>query len=129
MAARKITMITPHQLSADTKNKVREGTSNFVKEMVGGGYYAGTKQLGQVIDAELFLNIETDNKGEAYLTIQRGKHRKIRQTPIEHLYAVLRFIKKGIIPDDLGKPDSTRLKIGGDTLGQMADSAFAEFMV
>lgn len=128
MAARKITMITPHQLSADTKNKVREGTSNFVKEMVGGGYYAGTKQLGQVIDAELFLNIEVDNKGDAYLTIQRGKHRKIRQTPIEHLYAVLKFIKKGIIPDDLEKTDSTRMKVGGDTLGQMADSAFAEFM-
>lgn len=129
LAARKITMITPHQLSSDTKTKVRESTHNFVKDMVGAGYYAGTKQLGQVIDAELFLNIEIDNKGEAYLTIQRGKHRKIKQTPIEHLYAVLKFIKKGIIPDDIGKPDTTRLKVGGDTLSQMSDSSFAEFMI
>lgn len=128
MAPRKITMITPHQLSTDTKMKVREGSTNFVKEVVGGGYYAGTKQLGQVIDGEIYLNIEVDNKGDAYLTGMRGKHRKVRQTPIEHLYWVLRFVKKGIIPDDIEKPDSSRLKVGGDTLGQMADSAFAEFM-
>lgn len=128
MAARKITMITPHQLSPDAKMKAREGSMNFVKEMRGGGYYSGTKQLGQVIDGELFINIEIDAKGNAYLTIQRGKHRKIQQTPEDYLYAVLKFVQGGVIPDDIGKPDITRLKIGGETLGSMHDAAASELM-
>jgi hypothetical protein len=128
MAPRKITMITPHQLSPDAKMKAREGTLNFVKEMRGGGYYSGTKQLGQVVDVEMFIHIEMDSKGNHYLTVQRGKHRKIQQTPEEHLYAVLGFVKGGIIPDDIGKPDSTRTKVGGDTLGSMQDAAMSEMM-
>lgn len=128
MAPRKITMITPHQLSPDAKMKAREGSMNFVKEMRGGGYYSGTKQLGQVIDGEIFINIELDAKGNAFLTIQRGKHRKIQQTPEDYLYAILKFVKGGVIPDDIGKQDSTRVKIGGDTLGSMQDSAMAELM-
>ena len=124
-APRKITMITPHQLSPDAKVKAREGTSDFVKEMKGGGYYSGTKQLGQVIDGELFINIEFDARENAYLAIQRGKHRKdqIRQTPMEHRHLVLRFERGGVIPDDIGKEDSTRLKVGGPTLGEMASNA------
>lgn len=122
-APRKITMITPHQLSPDAKMKAREGTNNFVKEMLGGGYYSGTKQLGQVIDGELFINIELDPRGNAYLAIQRGKHRKIRQTPMEYRHIVLQFVVGGVIPDDIGKPDSTRLKVGAPSLGEMTDAA------
>ncbi len=127
LASRGITMITPHQLSPDVKTKVREGSSGLVKELVGGGYYSGTKQLGQVIDGELFINIEKDNKGNAYLAIQRGKHRKIQQTALEHLYFVLKFVAGGIIPDDIDKPDSTRLKVGGETIGTISDTSFADF--
>ena len=128
MAARKIIMITPHQLSPDAKMKAREGTLNFVKEMRGGGYYSGTKQLGQVIDGEIFIHIEFDGKGRAYLTIQRGKHRKINQTEAGALYAVLAFVAGGVIPDDVNKNDSTRTKVGGDTLGSISDAAVAELM-
>lgn len=128
MAPRKITMITPHQLSPDAKTKAREGTLDFVKEMRGGGYYSGTKQLGQVIDGEIFIHIEYDGKGNAYLTIQRGKHRKIQQTDARDLFAVLKFVNGGIIPDDVGKEDSTRLKVGGPTLGSIANDAVADLM-
>lgn len=127
LASRGITMITPHQLSPDVKNKVREGSSNLVKELVGGGYYSGTKQLGQVIDGELFINIEKDSKGNAYLAVQRGKHRKIQQTMLEHLYFVLKFVAGGIIPDDIGKPDTTRLKVGGEMISVISDTSFTDF--
>jgi hypothetical protein len=127
MASRGITMITPHQLSPDIKSKVREGSANLVKDLVGGGYYSGTKQLGQVIDGELFINIEKDSKGNAYLAIQRGKHRKIQQTPLEHLYFVLKFVAGGIIPDDIDKPDTTRLKVGGEMISVVNDTSFADF--
>lgn len=127
MAARGITMITPHQLSPDVKNKVREGSASLVKEIVGGGYYSGTKQLAQVIDGEIFINIERDSKGAAYLATMRGKHRKIQQTPLEHLYVVLKFVDGGIIPDDVDKPDSTRLKVGGEPISVTTDTSFADF--
>lgn len=125
-APRKITMITPHQLSPDAKLKAREGTQNFVKEMLGGGYYSGTKQLGQVIDGEIFINIEKDPRDNYYLAIQRGKHRKIKQTPVEFRHIVLKFMKGGIIPDDIGKDDSTRMKVGGETLGHLQNASLAE---
>lgn len=115
--ARRITFLTPHQLSPDAKVKQREGSSNFVDEVAGKGFYAGTKQLGQVIDLDIYINIEK-YKDEAYLTIKRGKHRKVKQTPMEYLYVVLKFMKGGIIPRDVGKPDSTRLKVGGDTIAE-----------
>lgn len=111
-----ILLITPHQLSTDAKNNLREGRLNFVKTLPGMGYYAGCKQIDQVVDGELFLHKEVLN-GDAYLTIQRGKHRIVNQVDQEEQYMVLKFVKKGIIPDDFDKPDSTRRKVGGDTLG------------
>lgn len=111
MAARNILFITPHQLSPDAKMMVRAGQLDFVKGLVGGGYYSGSKQLDQVVDGEVFFHIEKVN-GKSYLTIQRGKHRKIEQTPQENLYMVLEFGEVGI-PDDLNKKDTTRRKPGG----------------
>lgn len=127
MAPRKITMITPHQLSPDAKLKVREGTNNFVKEMVGGGYYSGTKQLAQVIDGELFIKVESDPKGNFYLAIQRGKHRKIQQTPVEYRHIALKFQPNGIIPNDIDGPDTTRLKVGGPMLCDVQSDVSEDF--
>lgn len=121
-APKKITMITPHQLSPDAKNVARAGTNNFVKDMMGGGYYSGTKQLGQVVDGEIFINIEKDARENFYLAIQRGKHRKIRQTPVEHRYIVMQFVAGGIIPDDLNKDDTTRTKVGGPTMSELTNA-------
>lgn len=127
-APRKITMITPHQLGPSANNVLREFSTGFVKEVNGGHHYAGTSQLGQVIDGELYIHIEYDGKGRAYLTIQRGKHRKIGQTPIEYLYAALMFMAGGVVLDDVDKFDTTRLKIGGPTLGSIGADASQEIM-
>lgn len=102
---------------------VREGRLDFVKGLVGGGYYAGTKQLDQVVDGELFIHIEIVND-ESYLTIQRGKHRGIDQTPIKERYCVLKFNTPSGILDDLNKPDSSRLKAGGGTIGSGQEIPF-----
>lgn len=128
MAPRKITMVTPHQLSPDAKMKVRDGTLNFVKEMKGGGYYSGTKQLGQVIDGEIFIHIEVSGKGEAYLTIQRGKHRKVTITNSDDLYLVLKFVQNGVICSDIGKEDSSRNKVNGETMGQINNGMAADLI-
>jgi len=118
MASRMITFITPHQLSTDAKMMVREGKGDFVKELVGKGYYAGCKQIDQVLDLEVFFHIVKLNN-VSYLTVQRGKHRKdqVEKTPDEYLYCVFRFHDIGGIPDDYGKEDTTLLKVGGGPIG------------
>ncbi len=103
---KKIACITPHQLSTEAKQLIRDGRKDFVKDLDGKGYYAGSKQLDQEIDIELYVHIEKHNK-ESYLTFQRGKHRLPTVIPDEDKYFALKFRKGGIIDDDLEKDDSS----------------------
>lgn len=123
MKARHILFHTPHQLSTDAKMMIREGRLGFVQSLVGRGYYAGCKQLDQVVDGELFMHIEKVN-GKSYLTIQRGKHRKVGITPDEYLYIVLEFHPLfGLLPD-IRTADSTRKKVGGGVVGSGEEIPF-----
>jgi hypothetical protein len=116
MKARNILFQTPHQLSTDAKMLIREGKLGFVQALVGRGYFAGSKQIDQVVDGELFFHIETLN-GIVYLTIQRGKHRKVGVTKFEDLYLVLQFHPLyGLLPD-IKTGDTSRAKIGGGVIG------------
>lgn len=108
---RKITFITPHQLSTEAKRLIREGRQDFVKEIAGKGYYAGSSQLDQEVDLEIYIHIEEVN-GRYYLCIQRGKHRKVTITPLEHLYAILPFQEVGGICDDVNGIDSSVSRLG-----------------
>jgi len=119
-SSRGIAFITPHQLSTDAKMMVRDGRSDFVKGLVSGGFYSGSKQIDQVVDLEIFIHIEELNS-ISYLTIQRGKHRIIEQTPKKDQYIVLAFNSIGGIPDDILIADSTRYKVGGETVGSGND--------
>lgn len=120
MISRNIAFITPHQISTEAKMLMRGGSTDFVKMLVGGGYYAGCKQIDQVVDLEIFIHIEKVN-GSAYLTIQRGKHRKVGQTDEEYLYCVLPFHGKGCILDDINGADTTRKRPGGGAIGSGED--------
>lgn len=121
---RGICMITPHQLSTEAKMMFREGRQGFVQSLVGGGFYAGCKQIDQVVDGELFVHIEEVNN-QSWFTVQRGKHRKIKQTPKEHRYMVLPFSVSGLV-DDLNRADSTRKKVGGGPIGSKDENPFWE---
>lgn len=123
---RKITCITPHQLSTDAKQLVREGKTNFVQEIANKGYYAGCKQIDQEVDLELYIHIEIVN-GKSWLTVQRGKHRIIGQTPLVDQYCVLPFEPIGGIRDDINGPDTTRRKVGGGPIGSTDENPFWEF--
>ena len=113
---RGIVFITPHQLSTEAKTKIREGALDFVKILPGMGYYAGSKQIDQVVDIELFIHIEKVN-GESYLTIQRGKMRRLQQIPEKDQYMVLKFEEAGPFIDDIHGEDRTRRKVGGGAVG------------
>lgn len=123
---RGICFITPHQLSTEAKMLIRDGRPDFVRELPGKGFYAGCRQIDQVVDLEIFIHIEKVN-GKSYLTIQRGKHRKIVQTPEEFLYFILPFEEVGAIRDDLYKADTTRKKVGGGPIGANDENPFWEF--
>ncbi len=122
---RRITCITPHQLSTEAKMLIRDGRSDFVKELPGKGYYDGCRTIDNEVDGELFIHIEKMN-GRAYLTVQRGKHRINGVTPMEYLYAILPFQLKGGILDDVNGADSTRSKIGGGPVGSKEETPFWE---
>lgn len=117
---RKITLITPHQISTDAKrNILRVNQSGFVKELVGRGYYKGCASLDNEFDCEIFIHIEKFN-GRSYLTIQRGKQRVNIPLPEEFHHVVIGFHPIGGLRDDMGKPDSTLSRVGGSALADGA---------
>lgn len=125
-APRHILFHTPHQLSSDAKKLIREGTSNFVKVLPGKGYYDGSQRLDQELDLEIFQHIEYVN-GKPYLTFQRGKHRKTRQTPrIDHYFAVP-LHEVGNLLDDIDGPDTTLRKPGAGPIGSAREVNVFDF--
>lgn len=114
--ARNILFITPHQLSTDAKQLIRDGRNDFVKQLEGRGYYAGSKQIDQVVDGEIFVHLEKMN-GSTYLTMYRGKQRNVEAIPDSRKYVILPFPPRGPIPDDLGKPRIDVKKMGGAPVG------------
>ncbi|QVD49353.1 hypothetical protein LUCX_283 [Xanthomonas phage vB_XciM_LucasX] len=116
MAPRGVTFITPAQLSTDAKKMTRAGVNEFVKHLEGKGYYDSCGTIDQEVDLEIFIHKEVVN-GDSFLTIQRGKHRKPKDTPIKYRYTVLPFYPAGAVRDDLGKADSSRKTPGGGPVG------------
>lgn len=126
-SARKILMLTPHQLSTDAKQLIRDGHGDFVTKLIGKGYYSGSKQIDQEVDGEMFLHIEKLN-GRAYLTIQRGKHRGVGIIPDTHKYLVLPFPEDTSIPDDLLTAPIHARKVGGGPVGSAEENPFWSYI-
>lgn len=123
-APRKTTFITPHQLSTEAKGLVRGNIEDFVKEIANKGYYDSCKTIDQEVDLEISIHIEKVN-GESYLSVQRGKHRKLEITPIADLYTCLKFEQVGDILDDINGPDLSCKKPGGGAVsGNNAETWF-----
>jgi hypothetical protein len=111
---RGIAFITPAQLSSEAKQLVRMNVDDFVKEIANKGYYADCRQIDQEIDLELYIHIVKANGG-SYLTMQRGKHRKVGVSPDKDLYCVLKFNPVGGILDDVLGEDLSVSKVGAQT--------------
>lgn len=111
-----ITFVTPAQLSTAAKALVRQGVEDFVKEIEGKGYYDSCGTIDQEVDLEYFIHIVKVN-GVSYLTVQRGKHRKVKPTPEKYRYFVLPFSDVGGVRDDINGPDTARKHAGGGVVG------------
>lgn len=100
-------------MSTDAKQLIRDGTGvDFVKDIANKGYYAGSRQIDQEVDLEIYIHIVKMNNA-SWLTCQRGKHRIPGVTKAEDLFCVMKFEDIGTIPDDLNGPDRSRKKVGG----------------
>ena len=114
--SKKILFVTPHQLSTEAKQLIRNGVSdvNFVKEIAGKGYTELSKQIDQVVDLELYLHIARINR-LPYLTVQRGKHRNPTILNEEDMYALLPFPNKAPIKEDINDADDGLSGMDNDT--------------
>jgi hypothetical protein len=111
-SAKNIAFVTPHQLSTESKNIIRQGIvpeCNFVKEISEKGYFDGCKTLDQEVDLELYIHL-FHHKRKAYLSVQRGKHRLPTQVDPEDKYFLLPFTNKNmpILEDPDGHDNSLR---------------------
>jgi hypothetical protein len=115
---RKITLITPHQLSTEAKMLIRQGNEeSFVRDIANKGYWDSCKTIDQEVDLELYIHIVKAD-GKSWLCIQRGKHRLIQQTKEEYKYTVLPFEDIGDIRDDVNTGDTSRKKPAGPVDGE-----------
>jgi hypothetical protein len=103
-SAKNILFITPHQLSTEAKQLIRNGVPaiSFVKEIAGKGYTEGSRQLDQVVDLEIYLHKATINR-KWVLTVQRGKDRTPGILDDDKMYFVLPFPKGAPIAEDINE--------------------------
>ena len=107
---------------------LRGNASDFVKEVVDKGYYEGCKSLDTEPDLEIHQHIVLVN-GVKYLTLQRGKHRKVGETNLNDLYTVYKFEDYANIPDDINGPDRSRRSVGGGTAHEGGAAAWWDVAV
>lgn len=108
---RKIAFVTPHQLSQDATQLIREGRDNLVQVVAGKNYYDGCKTIGQECDVEIHIHIEEYNGG-FYQTVQRGKHRGVPVLNPKLCYGILPFKSVGGLRDDLNGARTDIKKFG-----------------
>lgn len=123
---KRITVITPHQLSTEAKMLIRDGRQDFVKMIPNLGYHDKCRTLDNELDLELYIHIEKVN-GKSFLTIQRGKHRGVKIIPDAQKYMVLAFHDVGGLRDDINGTDTTLRKPGGGVIGGPDEIPFFSF--
>lgn len=122
--SKKILCVTPHQLSTDAKKLTRQGVEDFVKEIANKGYWDSCTTIDQEVDMEIYQH-KVEINGEAYLTFQRGKHRKPGVTPAADLYTVYKFsAERGFIDDDVLGPDQSRRRVAAATNSEGGQTAW-----
>jgi len=123
--SKNISVITPHQLSSESKQIIRAGIvpeAYFVKEITEKGYYDGCKTLDQEIDLEIYIHL-FNYKRKTFLAVQRGKHRLTTNIDQDDKYFMLPFINKDIpLLEDLNGNISS-IKILPKEIGTNSNSA------
>lgn len=97
-----ILFITAHQLNRDAQ-LIAADKQNVVKYF-GSQHAADSIDVARELDLEIFMHLEKNSYGMRFLTMQRGKHRYVENTPEAHKYCAYRFTEYGIADDINGPP-------------------------
>ena len=95
-----ITFVSAHPLTRKAKELAASGITNVVKRL-DTSHLADSFDVAREVDLEIFIHIERNLEGVAYLTFQRGKHRYVDDTPLVDQYCAYRFHPKFGIRDDI----------------------------
>lgn len=101
--SKEILFITPHQFNRKMQELADRIKTNVVKHFSADGV-GGSLVINQTADLEIYVYIEADLDKNSWLTVQRGKHRYVDDTPVAHRYFAQRF------DDTLGIRDDIDLK-------------------
>ena len=115
-AAKGMLFMTPHQLSTEAKSLLRGQTTDamFVKDVAEKGFAAGCKQLDNELDLEFYHHIFRHGK-QAYLAIQRGKHRG-HMIEDDKKFFILPFPTNLMpIPDDINDDGPPLRRVGASS--------------
>lgn len=99
--AKDILFITAHQLNREAMELV--GQKNNAVKYFSARVAAKSIDISQEVDLEIFIHLEKNASGKKFLTMQRGKHRYVDNTPEKHKYVAYAFTDFGI-EDDINGP-------------------------
>lgn len=120
---------TPHQISKEATQLLRNGTENFLEQIANRSYWDSCKAIDQEVDGEIYINKEVIG-GRAYLMFRRGKHRNgIGVTPEKDLAFIMPFNAIGDIHDDIEGEDISLAKIprSSSAANPEADGTWLEY--
>ena len=100
--AKNITFITGHQLTREMQRVADQVKTNVVKHFSADGV-SGSIAINQIADLEIYVYIEQDLEENSWLTVQRGKHRYVDDTPPAKRYFAYPFIEHMGIMADIGR--------------------------
>jgi len=98
--SKEILFISPHQFNRKMQELADRVKTNVVKHFSADGV-GGAISINQIADLEIYVYIEQDFEKNAWLTVQRGKHRYVDDTPVAHRYFAQKFDSELGILDDI----------------------------
>ena len=108
---RRITLITPHQVATDAAMLLRQGSTDFVKQIAGKRYWAECRSIDMEVDMEIVCNIEHDAEKNAWMAFARGKDRSSQGTPEKDCSFFIPFSRFGGLRPDVEGKDSGKSDI------------------
>ena len=115
-----ITFVSAHPLHRRAQEIATSGVVNVVKRLET-SHLSDSFDVAKEVDLEIFIHIERNLEGTSYLTMKRGKHRYVDDTPIAHQYCAYRFHPVFGIRDDLLNEPAYVQDIYSDPLSSQGD--------
>lgn len=123
---RRITLLTPHQVATDAAALLRQGSTDFVKQIAGKRYWADSRSIDMEVDCEIVLNVELDGNNQPWMAFGRGKDRTSQTTPEKDKFFFLPFNQVGGLRIDINGNDTSKRNIRNNDSLSLDGSGWGE---